>query len=207
MTFTCAFKHQWSAIPESIYNGTWCPRCANCSPEQSKERLLERVKEKKGLVDETKYENGRTQMQFTCAEKYGWLATPEGILSGTWCPTCCESRGEMQVRLALNACEMTIAKPKVLKGTRLRPDFFIESINLIIEFDGEQHFTLRWRGRKDTKIRENDLKKNEWCVENKVHLLRIPWWTTDVQKTVRDTILQLPSATLLVPSTNYYGSS
>lgn len=45
-------------------------------------------------------------------------------------------------------------------------DFYIPSINLIIEYDGEHHLT-------DIQIIENDKIKNEFCKNNKIKIKRL----------------------------------
>lgn len=53
----------------------------------------------------------------------------------------------------------------------------------LIEFDGEQHFkpVNAWGGEEQLKIQqERDMKKNLWCKENNIRLIRIPY--TDQSK-------------------------
>lgn len=58
-------------------------------------------------------------------------------------------------------------------------DFYIKSLNLIIEYDGEQHFMflpyfqLNEDGYKNQVNRDNCL--NNYCKENNINLLRIPY--------------------------------
>lgn len=64
----------------------------------------------------------------------------------------------------------------------LRVDFFIPSMNLIIEYDGEQHFRPLSRGRNLTeteltskflKTQDNDERKTEFALNNNINLERI----------------------------------
>lgn len=53
----------------------------------------------------------------------------------------------------------------------------------LIEYDGEQHFkpVEAWGGEEKLKIQqERDMKKNQWCKENNIRLIRIPY--TDYDK-------------------------
>lgn len=52
-------------------------------------------------------------------------------------------------------------------------DFYIPSLNLIIEFDGEQHFKDAWNSVSVTK--KNDLLKESICLKNNINLLRISY--------------------------------
>jgi len=55
-------------------------------------------------------------------------------------------------------------------------DFYIENYNLIIEFDGKQHFEpiSRFGGEEGfNKIKINDAIKNNYCKLHKINLIRI----------------------------------
>jgi hypothetical protein len=57
-------------------------------------------------------------------------------------------------------------------------DFFIESKNICIEFDGEQHFKpIKYFGGIDAYIirKKNDIIKNEYCRNKKIKLIRISY--------------------------------
>lgn len=48
----------------------------------------------------------------------------------------------------------------------------------LIEFDGEQHYQAVefWGGKEQLKIQqERDRRKNKWCKENNIRLIRIPY--------------------------------
>lgn len=59
-----------------------------------------------------------------------------------------------------------------------RFDFFIES-SYLIEYDGEQHFKSKASGWNTEehfqKTIEHDNIKNNWCKENNIPLIRIPY--------------------------------
>ena len=149
--------------------------------------------------------NNKSIVAFTCHDGHKWLACCGDIMKGRWCATCRQSEGAKRVMSILDKMGVKYEPEIPLKGTKLKADFFIEPKNLIIEFDGEQHFSQEWGCKKKPDIRVNDLRKNAWCLEHKVHLLRIPWWTGDVEKTILDAIAGLSSDKLLTPPEDYYG--
>lgn len=69
-----------------------------------------------------------------------------------------------------------------LSGSDMLPfDFYIPSMNKIIEYDGEHHFmpVKGWGGEeKFKKTKENDEIKNRYCERNNIELLRIPYTKT-----------------------------
>lgn len=70
-----------------------------------------------------------------------------------------------------------------IDGCRYRFDFYLPNYNLIIEYDGEQHYKPM-RYCKDEaknyidflKRQERDRIKNEYCKNNNINLLRIPYY-------------------------------
>ena len=80
------------------------------------------------------------------------------------------------------------------KQTPLRFDFGIYSSDgrliALVEFDGEQHFKYTkhfYKNKSDFTYRRGcDRKKNEWALNNKIPLYRIPYWELDNISSVND---------------------
>ena len=87
------------------------------------------------------------------------------------------------------------------KGSDTLPfDFYLESYNTLIEYDGEHHYTpiKGWGGiRKYNQIKENDAIKEEYCRKNNIKLVRIPYYYSkqEVKQTI-DSILQPATTTV-----------
>lgn len=68
-------------------------------------------------------------------------------------------------------------------GTDLRLDFYIHSIKIAFEFDGEQHKEFNphfHRSRRGwLRAQENDRRKQEWCEINGIELIRVDKDTLD----------------------------
>lgn len=70
--------------------------------------------------------------------------------------------------------------PKTNK--RLRFDFYLIQDNILIEFDGEQHYksTGGWNSKEAFKERAiRDAIKNKYTIDNSITLIRIPYWDLD----------------------------
>lgn len=53
-------------------------------------------------------------------------------------------------------------------------DFYLPNENILIEYDGEQHFVKRGKyGEKFEDVKRNDLIKNKYCRDNNIKLIRI----------------------------------
>ena len=58
-------------------------------------------------------------------------------------------------------------------------DFYLTDYNVLIEYDGIQHFEARessWNTTENLlKTQKRDQIKNEWCKNNNIPLIRIPY--------------------------------
>ena len=102
------------------------------------------------------------------------------ISNGKWCPRCRESKGERKITeyiQSLGYPDMSQTKFKLCRDKHCLPfDNMIEACNMLIEFDGGQHFeSNEFFGGKTayTKQRKHDVIKNKFCLENNYLLLRI----------------------------------
>jgi hypothetical protein len=60
-------------------------------------------------------------------------------------------------------------------------DFYLPTYNILIEYDGIQHFEETKNGKYDlAEIKERDQYKNTWCKENNIPLVRIPYTDFDI---------------------------
>lgn len=73
---------------------------------------------------------------------------------------------------------MAILIPNQLRDKKPLPfDFYLPDFNMCIEFDGEQHY--RNRGNFSNPLeytKYNNKIKTEYCITNKIYLLKIPYW-------------------------------
>jgi very-short-patch-repair endonuclease len=76
--------------------------------------------------------------------------------------------------------------------SKLKFDFYIESLNLCIEYDGIQHFeAIEHFGGEEAllKTKERDEIKNNYCFNNNINLLRIPYWEFhNIEKLIQEKI-------------------
>lgn len=69
--------------------------------------------------------------------------------------------------------QYTFPDCKSAKGWKLRFDFYIPSMNALIEVDGDQHY-VRKNQWNVTGLQERDAIKNEYCERKGIRLYRIP---------------------------------
>jgi len=107
-------------------------------------------------------------------------------LSGRGCQMCSRSKGELAIIKYLSDAKINYECQKKFKTCKnineLPFDFWLPMQNTIIEFDGKQHFVAtEYFGGIEAfnKIKTSDAIKNKWCIDNKVNLIRIPYYDID----------------------------
>ena len=93
----------------------------------------------------------------------------------------------------LRAAAINFEREKQFKDLRngyYRFDFYIPSLNILLEIDGEQHFKFNKRFYKKQsdfkKAQERDRLKNSYCLSHKIKLYRIPYWEIENLKIFND---------------------
>lgn len=100
--------------------------------------------------------------------------------------------------LEINNIEHKAEYTVYVNNNYYRFDFYLPQYNLFIEYDGQQHYEpVRFHGCNEEenqcelkKIQEHDKIKNNYCKENNINLLRIPYWETKNIETIINNHLQ-----------------
>lgn len=107
------------------------------------------------------------------------------------CPVCSGvSKGEAKLYDLLTNMDIDFEQQKTFDTCRFKDtnalakfDFFLSDLNILIEYNGEQHYGYRvsngkpgWNNEENFKAtQERDRQKIEWCKENDFPLLIIPY--------------------------------
>ena len=134
------------------------------------------------------YVDSNTKIKYRC-KKCGnvYSAKPSSILCGKCgCSYCKQSKGELIISTYLDDHNIIYEQEKVFDDCKniraLRFDFYIEKLNVVIEYDGKQHFEpTSFYGVCDFKgIQKRDAIKEEYCKKKKIKLIRIPYYCKDI---------------------------
>lgn len=172
--------------------------CPDCVPENNRARFKlspdeveKRVKECGGVILNkedyiNQYEKNLLIKCFECGDTFVTslvLFTQHG---GQVCDNCsgAKSVGEKRIRHYLENQKINFVTQKWFPNCRdINPlpfDFYLPDFNMIIEFDGRQHFgetNYFTYSFEDTK--RHDEIKNNYCKANGIYLIRIPYWHID----------------------------
>jgi formate dehydrogenase assembly factor FdhD len=183
-------KHdiQWKVVPNSILKGFGCYKCGKEKLSSllslSHEEYVKKLKEKNpNIIVLGTYINNRTPIMHKCLiDDCEWMSRPGNILSGCGCPKCNKSKGESNIEFWLQLNKINYVPQKIFNDCRdIKPlpfDFYLSDYNACIEYDGEQHFRpIEFFGGKEgfEKRQYHDNIKNEYCKNNGISLLRIPY--------------------------------
>lgn len=114
------------------------------------------------------------------------LVDPQGRTISCGCAT--QSSGEIKITQLLEKANINFQSQYRIKDFNISAPFDFAIFNDagellgLIEYDGEQHFKAVdvWGGEEQLKIQqERDSRKNKWCEENNIHLIRIPYTEYD----------------------------
>lgn len=167
-------------------------RCSNCcrtkrkSTEQFSQEVTELSNGEYKLVSQ--YKNNRTKVEVThIACGFTYAVTPKDFLRGNRCPRCKQSKGEQLVTKILDNHKIPYELQKGYEdlknnGSYLRFDFYIPDCNLLIEYDGVQHFKPVAYFGGDKKLasqQRRDKQKTEYAEENHINLLRVNYLMTE----------------------------
>lgn len=139
----------------------------------------------------------RIPEEFTCNSGYKadwkcqkcghrWKTTINSRSRGSGCPKCNESKGEKKIVEFLDTHHITYIRWKrfdTCKNKNTLPfDFYLLNCNLLIEYQGEQHYKVvnYWGGKEGLKQRQyHDKIKQDWAKDNGYKLLIIPYTEQD----------------------------
>lgn len=174
--------HIWSRKPVQITRkrdgGAGCPQCLKITNKDMDKFFINKNISIKRLGE---CENTKIKINWQCLIcEYIWTASTDNIRSGCGCPECwrvTSSKNEGIVRTFLKDNNIEIQDLIVklpISKTFAEPDFYIPSMNLVIEYNGKQHYEpVRFGGISIERALENfeyqqvrDRQMREYC-ENK----------------------------------------
>ena len=184
-----------------MHGGGGCQYCNGgrlFTTEEIKQKIL--AVNNKVDVSYVKYTGIFNKIKLKCkvCNKF-WDAIPNNILHNFHgCPHCNESRGERKISKFLkdNGIKFTPQKKfKELKHKKqLRCDFYIKKYNLIIEYNGEQHYDRDAFGKTFEEFliqKHRDWLKRDYAKKHGINFLVIPYWEFDNIEKILTEVLKL----------------
>ena len=195
VAITCPEHGIYMQKPYDHLNGCGCKKCAGLSRKTNNEFISE---SKKIFGDcftynDVDYVSNHQKVIIGCKTHGDFFVTPNNHLSKKQgCPVCKESKGEHKIRTILNRMNIEYVREKTFDNCvrcrrKLPFDFYLPKQNLVIEYDGKQHFEPVDAfggvvGYNETI--KNDRFKNKFLFENNIVMLRISYDEYDNIETI-----------------------
>lgn len=135
------------------------------------------------------YKNGHSEFKCKCDCGSEIIVGVGQIIRGIQSCGCMQSSGEYKIAELLSNSQILFKREKTFNtcrykdtGRKARFDFYINT-KYLIEYDGPQHFEYRpYLHSSESafiKGQERDFFKTNWCKENNIPLIRIPYTHLD----------------------------
>lgn len=191
---TC--DHIWNIKWNNFQQGYGCPKCAINNSGSSSRLTIDYIKEKMRedgytLLSE-EYKNSHQRLKIKCDTCDNiWEMNWNNFKIGKRCPKCYEltnsSKGVRKIKSILEDYNIEFITEYRFDDCKYKYtlpfDFYLPNYNLLIEYDGQHHFKPQdfagkgeeWAKEQFENTQIRDSIKNEYCRNNNIHLIRIPY--------------------------------
>lgn len=181
----------YKVAPSDFLKGRRCKKCHFKGEMKTNQEWLSQVRELAGddfvFLEEYKGDNVKLQYRHFCGREHE--VTPNNFIFGTRCPHCQESSGEANVRRYLTENGLVFEKSKRFEGLvyekPLSYDFYVPSCNILIEYQGIQHYEPVEVFGGETAFRLQVIKDNikrKYSRDNRIELIEIPYTYDSYEK-------------------------
>jgi len=162
--------------------------CNNCNSKKRKDEkeVLKKLKENHPyleLLDEN-YKGISKKYNFKCkrCNSINKISLKNLLDDKTSCPSCRSTSGERKIESALKKYNIKYETQHTFKDLvlerLLRCDFYIPSVNMVVEYNGKQHYEpIEFFGGEEYFIivQKRDNIKKEYCKKNNISFLEISY--------------------------------
>lgn len=189
----------WTTLPKVlISNGSGCPKCGKKKAIKAETKTREKFIEEINMINPNieilgEYINTHTKIECKCKIcKTTWYGYPSNLLNkSAGCIGCNISIGEKKMLDILNKIGIKYIPQYPIKTVKnMKPqrfDAFDIINNIAFEYNGEQHYYpvdfagkgKIWAEEQFTIIKKRDQLKIEYCRNNNIPIVIIPYWERD----------------------------
>lgn len=182
----CPDGHIYFTSLNVFKRGFRCPQCSG-KAKHTLEFIREYLNKYGYELLSTEYINANTSISMKCPEGHVFkMRFGEFKNNNRRCPVCSSSSGALETASILDKLNIKYIREFKFDDCKFKAqlpfDFYLPDFNVLIEFDGGQHYKIikhfgGFDGFVDRKIR--DTIKNIYCKDNNIKLIRIPYWDFD----------------------------
>jgi len=168
--------------PSDHLNGNGCKKCIGRYVSDTESFIIKanKIHNNRYIYDKTLYVKNSDKLEIFC-KHHGYFQQFASIhLRGSGCPRCCNSRGELLIYKYLSSNSIEHIQQYTYKNCKnilcLRFDFYLPNYNILIEFNGLQHYKpINFFGGKKAfkkQVKKDNIKK-KYCKDNNITLIII----------------------------------
>lgn len=191
--------YEWNSKASNILTGQRnCPKCSNLVRVKTIKQANEILNDiNADLICINYVGNVIHKSTFKCNIcEHEWESTLNNIKNGNRCPRCSSSKGEKKVASILDKLDIIYISQYFSQECKdqisLPFDFYLPNYNLIIEYQGEQHYFpvdfagkgKEWAEERFEYNKKHDKIKKDFCKKESIHLLEIPYWESKNIKSI-----------------------
>lgn len=183
VTIICPIHGEFIQNPYNHLQGQNCKICADTV--SNTQEFIEKCK----LIHSDKYDyskvdyiNNYTNVIIICKKHGEFSQIPSSHLSDCGCPKCGNNYSKVENKIGKwleNKNIKNISQYKFnncVYKKKLPFDFYLPDYNICIEFDGFQHYTPIYGLKAFNTLIITDKIKTQFCFDNGIKLIRIPYW-------------------------------
>lgn len=193
----CPIHGEFNQLPQVHLNAKYgCPKCQSHTStlKTSTEEWIEKAR----LIHGNKYDysitifNGsNNKIEYICPKHGRVIQYAYRHLNGSGCRKCSSSKGEEKISNILESMNIPFESQKSFEDLKninnLKYDFYLPKQNIVIEFNGIQHYSSRAfrKTRKEFLIQKHrDWLKRKYAKKNNLKLIIIPYWEFENIETI-----------------------
>ena len=194
----CSIHGVFHQQPKFHMNGSGCPKCSIIEQHEKQKKSIDdfisdSIKVHGDLYDYSmvEYVDSKSEVIIICKKHGEFHQSPNNHQRGNGCPNCNSSKGELFISQFLKENKIEFIEQHTFEGLKmkrnLKCDFFLPKHNVVIEFNGIQHYEPRelFGGEKGLKRTQNsDNLKREFCSINGIRLLEVRFDNQNISKTL-----------------------
>ena len=202
----CPKHGEFEQKPNYHLGGSGCSYC--CGHKCNKDVFIEKAKKIHGNkydYSNSIYISNRSKIEIICPIHGSFIQKTSNHLVGSGCPICKSSKGEQQIINYLKNNNIKFEHQKkfddcIGKIFKLPFDFYLQNHNILIEFDGKQHFEIVKFNKllsdnealiEFLNLKQNDIIKNEYCSNNNIQLIRISYKEKNINEFLNNKLINI----------------
>lgn len=200
----CPIHGSFFQTPHEHLGGCGCQICGG-KVEITTEEFIKRAKKVHKYLysyEKVEYKRNDVKVEIICPIHGSFFQTPSNHLSGHKCYKCAlenkkKSNGEAKILTYLIEGNYTFRQNKEFNDLKdkkkLSYDFYLQKENVLIEFNGKQHYQFHNLFQKNYHNflvqKHHDWLKRKYARDNKMKLIIIPYWEIDnIEKILKEEI-------------------